>query len=283
MDFHVKSESPRPMRPSSHQSCYNQDMLTIRVENEVPREAVDFLKHSYVFANDTWQHATRDQSPDQGFEAQFRASCIMAFPAWRVSQPREMYLGHGMMTASGVLHEIDLVAAHPAVTAIAELKNRQSPPDKNDIILLFAKILDYVASNPELLLKELFPIFMSTASFDQHALEACLGLGIHPVSPGLRPLPLLVQNARIIQFELNTGLNLLDHIRDRFDDYCARLNSMCIGLTDTWIGSRFGYLSETTAVVRASPEPILEALGHSFRQLNAECTLLISHVREAKR
>jgi hypothetical protein len=50
----------------------------------------------------------RDGSPDQGFEPKLRESCINKLGGWVVSQHREMNLGLGLMTASGVLHEIDV-------------------------------------------------------------------------------------------------------------------------------------------------------------------------------
>ena len=66
-----------------------------------------------------------------------------------------MRLGSELATASGVLHEIDIVAKHSNVTAIMELKNRHDPPAKNDVVVFFAKLLDYLALTPDLLLKEL--------------------------------------------------------------------------------------------------------------------------------
>ena len=48
-----------------------------------------------------------------------------------------MRIGQEASTASGVLHEIDIVARHSDCSIIAELKNRQDPPGKNDIVVLF--------------------------------------------------------------------------------------------------------------------------------------------------
>ena len=53
-----------------------------------------------------------------------RESCIAKLAGWVVSQPREMKLGMGLATASGVLHEIDVVAQHELTVGILELKNR---------------------------------------------------------------------------------------------------------------------------------------------------------------
>ena len=146
-------------------------MVAIRVQDEPPRAAVDFLKYCYRFVNEEWQHVDRDDLPDQGFERNFRASCITRLGGWEISQEREMRLGYELSTASGVLHEIDIVTRHSDVTVIVELKNRQGAPVKNDMVVFFAKILDYLALNPDLLLKELRPAFMSTATFEINGRE----------------------------------------------------------------------------------------------------------------
>ena len=256
-------------------------MASIRVENELPRAAIDFLKHCYRFVNEEWQHTTRDNLPDQGFERNFRAGCIASLSNWEISQEREMRFGSEMSTASGVLHEIDIVAKHPDVTAIMELKNWQGPPAKNDVIVFFAKILDYLVLNPDLLLKELCPVFMSTVAFDTSGLAACLGLGIHPVSPSLRPVPVLVDNAKRINVELRRGLQVSEETHDRFQDFCAELNSVWLKLMDNWISSRFGYHSENTIVLRAVAGSEPQAISHSLRKLNVDCNWLLASVREA--
>lgn len=194
-----------------------------------------------------------------------------------------MRLGQGLSTASGVLHEIDIVAMHPEVNAILELKNRQNTPEKNDVVVFFAKLVDYLAINPTLLLKELLPVFMSTTGFEQHGLAACLGLGIHPVAPGLRPVPILADNAKRINAELRRGVQVSEEILDRFEDFRAELNGLCLNLADNWFGSRFGYRSENTIVLRAAPEPDSQTSSHQLRRLNSECNWLISSVKEAKR
>ena len=205
-------------------------MVTIRVEEQLPRVAVDFLSHCYKFTGEEWQHADRIDLPDQGYERHFRSSCVSHFLGWEISQEREMRLGQELSTASSILHEIDIVAKHPEVNAIMELKNRQESPDKNDIVVFFAKILDYLSGNSELLLKELCPVFMATASFDVNGLAACLGLGIHPVSPGLRPVPLLVNNAKRIAYEFRGGVQVSEEVHESFGDFCAELNSLSLSL-----------------------------------------------------
>ena len=256
-------------------------MVSIRVDELLPTAAVDFLKHCYRFTNEEWQHADRLLVPDQGYESIFRSNCVTQLTAWAISEQREMHLGHEAPTASGILHEVDIVAKHSDCSVIMELKNRHDPPDKNDVIVLFAKIMDYLASNPALLLKEVCPVFMSTTPFEAHGLAACLGLGIHAVSPGLRPVPVLVDNGKRIDHELKQGLQVSEETLGRFGDFCAELNNLCSSLSDNWIGTRFGYRSENTIVLKAAPETDSRAMGHVVWQLNAECNWLLASVREA--
>ena len=257
-------------------------MVAIYVADELPASAIDFLRHSYRFVNEEWQHADREDLPDQGFERNFRASCITGLSDWEISQEREMRLGYELSTASGVLHEIDIVTKHADVTAIMELKNRQESPTKNDVVVLFAKILDYLTLNPDLLLKEVCPIFMSTSMFEESGLAACLGLGIHPICPGLRPVPILIDNAKRIDVELRLGTHVSEETLDRFQEFCAELNNTSLSLTDNWFSSRFGYRSEDTIVLKAAAGSDVSAICHSLRHLNGECNWLISAVREAK-
>ena len=257
-------------------------MVNIRAQEQLPTAAVDFLRHCYRFTNEGWQHADRLDLPDQGYESIFRTSCVTSLAGWEISEQREMRLGHEVSTASGVLHEIDIVARHPGCNAIVELKNRQEPPSKNDSVTLFAKVLDYLAMNPSLLLKDMILVFMSTTTFEVNGLAACLGLGIHPVSPGLRPLPLLVDNARRVDYEIGHGLQVSEELLERFGDFCAELNGVNLNLVDTWVGSRFGYRSENTIVVKSPHGADSQAASHVLRRLNTECDWLLSSVREAK-
>ena len=133
--------------------------------------------HCYKFVDSIWQHVDREPIPDQGFELRFRESCVKDLIDWNISQQREMHLGCNLQTASGVCHEVDIVAKSQDLIAILELKNRQgSPPEKNDVIVFFAKIFDYLALNPTLLLSEIIPIFMSNTQFEVTGLAACMGL-----------------------------------------------------------------------------------------------------------
>ena len=257
-------------------------MAPIRVEDELPSAAVDFLRHCYRFVNEEWGHADRQDLPDQGFESYFRASLINRLSGWESSQEREMGLGNQLPTASSVLHEIDIVANHSDVTAIMELKNRQGSPSKNDVIILFAKLLDYLTLNPHLLLKELCPIFMSTSPFEQNGLVACLGLGIHAVGPGIRPLPVLIDNAKRIDVELSRGVQVSEETLERVQEFCAEINRVSLSLGDSWFSSRFGYLSEDTIMMKAVTGYDTSANCHSIYRLNAECNYLLSVLREAK-
>ena len=209
-------------------------MVSIRAEGQPPRAAVDFLRHCYRFVAEDWQHTDRLDLPDQGFESIFRTSCANQLVGWEFSEQREMRLGLEVTTASGVLHEIDIVARHSDCNIIAELKNRQGSPGKNDVVILFAKLVDYLAINPVILLKEICPVFMSTTEFDSNGLAACLGLGIHAVSPSLRPIPVLINNAERLAFDLARGLEVSEEIVARFEDYCAELNSIWLRLSEPW-------------------------------------------------
>ena len=259
------------------------NMVTVRFEDELPPPALDFLKDCYQFVNSKWPHLDRLDLPDQGFERKFRDACVRDVNGWNISYEREMHLGTELFTASGVLHEIDIVARHSDAYAILELKNRQVSPTKNDIIGLFAKILDYLALNPRLLLKEVCPIFLSTASFEPNALAVCLGLGIHPIGPMLRPAHILLDNARRMHFEFTMGTKFSQDIEERFHAYCMEINKIFLDLGDNWIGSRFGYLSEDAMVVRAAQDPEIQNVAHLLVKLNSDCDWLLNNMREVTR
>jgi hypothetical protein len=110
--------------------------MSIRENFSLPEDTLDFMRHCYKFVAFDWQHAVREPLPDQGFEQRFRESCVSRFIGWNVSQERELRLGSGLDAASGVYHEVDIVAEHQEVLIILELKNRQGTlPEKNDIIV----------------------------------------------------------------------------------------------------------------------------------------------------
>lgn len=257
--------------------------MNIRVDDILPEAGLHFLKRCYKFVGQEWQHAVRELIPDQGFEQRFRESCVINLPSWNISQEREMQLGYGLDTASGVSHEVDIVARHPDLTAILEIKNRQSsPPEKNDVVVFFAKIFDYLALNPNLMLKEVCPAFMSNTPFEQSGLAACLGLGIHPIAPNLRPLPILVHNARCMEVELQKGVVVAPDMRERFSDFCAQLNQISVTLSQTWLTSRCGYQSESTIVLRAVGGLQTLSLSQELRQLNSDCSWLLDEFKRAK-
>ena len=107
--------------------------MPTQIENLTLATALKLLRHCYRFVNEEWQHLPRDSSADQGFEAKLRESCIAKLTGWVISQPREMNLGMGLMTASSVLHEVDVVAQREPTMGVLELKNRAGwPPVKND-------------------------------------------------------------------------------------------------------------------------------------------------------
>jgi len=259
-------------------------VITIRQEH-VPRpSAVCFLKRCCTFVNQEWQHAVRESRPDQGFEQRFRESCITKLVGWTISQAREMNLGQALNTTSGVLHEIDLVAQGPSLNAIVEMKNRQAyPPEKNDLIVFFAKIFDYLTFNPNLLERPIYPIFISSITFEASGLAACLGLGIHPVAPGLRPLPILAHNAKFFEIELIKGIIVNDNVLGLLEDYCARVNQMCLALSQTWMSNRCSRLSENTVYLKSVGGLNTLALGEDFRQINSDCIRLINEFAAARK
>jgi hypothetical protein len=194
-----------------------------------------------------------------------------------------MHLTGNLQPASGVFHEIDLVAHCSDVVAVAELKNRiGSPPEKNDVIVFFAKLLDYLALNPALLNREVIPIFLTTIPFEQSGLAACLGLGIHPAAPSLRPLPVLIDSGIRMRVELQNKLSLPDAAQKRFDDFAGEVNRISLTLEPMGLSHRCGYSSEATISLRAIDGAEAAALAGDFRRINAECSELLAEFRAAK-
>ena len=257
-------------------------IMEIYHDENLPNSALQFLKRCYRFVNLEWQHSEREVAGDQGFERRFRESCVVNFPDWTISQEREMRLGEGLDTASGVSHEVDIVAQTADLVAVAEIKNRPAnPPEKNDAIIFFAKLLDYLAFNPTLLMREVLPVFISSATFDEHGLAACLGLGIHPVAPELRPLPVLVDSALRMNAEVRKGMPLPDETLDKFEEFCVELNRLSVDLGETWLTNRCGFVSENTLVLKAVGGLPTRNLGRQLRQLNSDGTKLLAAFRKA--
>ena len=256
-------------------------MMPIRAEIEPAPSTLAFLRHCFQFVSVEWPHSEREQLPDAGFEQRFRESCVQNLDGWTISEPRELWLGAGLDTASGVEHEIDIVARRLGTTAVVEVKNLGDGPGKNDIITFHAKLLDYLLANPDLTLSDLCLVFMSRNSFEPRALAACMGLGIHPVASDIRPFPVLADNALRMGHELRNGLVLPGEVRDRFEDYCASLNRMGYALNETWPDNRFGYLSEDALLVKALVPPPVDYLAALLRQANADCIDLLHRFRTA--
>lgn len=257
--------------------------MVIRADISLLPAELQFLSRCYKFINLEWQHAVREPIPDQGLEKRFRESCVINLPDWIISQEREMNLGSGLDTASGVAHEVDIVGRQSNITAILEIKNRpSSSPGKNDVIVFFAKVFDYLACNSILVHKDICLAFMSSVPFEPSGLAACLGLGIHPIAPSLRPLPILIDNARRMNSEIQNGLSVSINIYEAYQDWCAQINSLSISLKETWLASRCGYLSEDSIILKAVGALPTRELSQELIHLNADCTQLLEEFRKAK-
>jgi hypothetical protein len=253
------------------------------VEADISKSVLVFLRHCYKFLNQDWQHANRELIPDQGFEERLRESCILASKEWRVSQPREMNLGGELDTSSGVLHEIDLVVEQTDCFAFLEAKNRKEfLPTKNDVIVFFAKILDYLTCNPTIAQREICPVFISTFDFEQSGLAACLGLGIHPIAPRLRPLPILIETMLRMEIELEKGLDIDAEWLGEFTDFRSQVNRSASILQPTWFSERFGYQTKETITSKAVRGLDTKSLCQEFRQMNGQCSNLLNTFRDAK-
>jgi hypothetical protein len=126
------------------------------------------------------------------------------------------------------------------------------------------------------------PIFVSSYAFQQSALAACLGLGIHPVAPSVRPLPILVDNANRMTTEIDKGLALSSADTLAFDDFCAKLANMLSLLAGADANNRFDYFNDLTIAVRAFGGVDVEELADELRTLNSECSRLIKVFKAAK-
>ena len=275
----MSGEFTRPQPAPQPTECRN---MPIRLEIKPPAPTLDFLKRCFRFVSLEWPHAAREAVPDNGFEQRFRESCVLHLPEWIVSEQREMRLGAGLDTTSGGIHEVDIIARHPTVTAILEAKNRGDLPDKNDIVIFYAKILDYLLANPTLALEDICLVFLSRNSFDPSGLATCLGLGIHPVASDIRPLPVLINNAMLMENELRRGLVVASDLQDRFEDLCAQLNRLAATLDETWLDNRCGYLSDDSLVFKAVAPLQTGVLAGQLRQANSDCTDILHAFRVAK-
>ncbi len=258
--------------------------MLIRPENRSSAPTQEFLKRCFRFVSLEWPHAVREPVPDEGFEELFRDSCVRQLPGWSVAPSREMWLGGGLETLSGTQHEVDIVAKTIRTIAVAELKNLGGGPGKNDIIVFYAKILDYLLANPELAYEDVCLAFVSRVTFDQRALSACLGLGIHPVASDIRPLPVLINNAMLMQAELDRGLQVDSETLARFEDFCANLNRVAFALRETWLEHRCDYLSAADGLLFRAVDPIdVDDLARELRQANGDCIAIYSAFQHAQR
>jgi hypothetical protein len=241
------------------------------------------MAHCYRFVNVDWQHAVRELIPDQGFEMRFRDGCTLKLAGWVISQHRELHLGCGIEPASGVCHEVDIVAQCDETMAIIEIKNRPgSPPEKNDVIVFFAKMIDYLAATPTLLRREVVPIFVSSSAFEHSGLAACIGLGIHPIAPSMRPFPLLIDGARRMQIELDRGVSVSSSIRENFDDFCSTLNRLSVSLLATSLDERCDCLTDTSIVFHTISRLSTGELADDLYRANAIFIDLLSAFQAAK-
>ena len=241
-----------------------------------------FLRACYRFVSRDWPHAERDDLPDQGFERQFRASLLRDLGKWDISDERELHLGSGYTPASGTAHEIDIVANHPEVRAIAELKNHAAAVGKNDVVVFFAKVLDYILANPILALKQICLAFVCRASFDPRGLAACLGLGIHPVCSKIRPLPVLAESTEILTHEVRRGLSLPEGVEQRLYDLHAEVRNLSVGLTDTWLDARLGYQSESMLTIHSHPPIPASEFADRFTLANSTCADILVAARATR-
>lgn len=257
--------------------------LPIRPEIASPASTLEFLKRCFRFVSLEWPHAVREAVPDAGFEGQFRDSCVRQMPGWLIAPPREMRLGAWLDTLSGTSHEVDIVAKIEGTTAAAELKNLGGGPGKNDVVIFYAKILDYLLANPDLAYDDICLAFVSGTTFDCKALAACLSLGIHPVSSDIRPLPVLVNNAKAMQVELDLGLQVAPQALARFEDFCANLNRMAFALRETWLNDRCRYVFSDNGLLLRAAEPIdAYDLAAELRQANSDCIAIYRAFQRAQ-
>lgn len=243
-----------------------------------PNPALRFLRGCYRFVAREWPHAEREDLPDQGFERQFRAF-LRDLGDWEVSDERELHFGAGYTPASSTTHEVDIVASRPEVRAIAELKNHTASVGKNDVIVFFAKVLDYILANPVLALKQICLAFVCRASFEPRGLAACLGLGIHPVCSKIRPLPVLADSVDIMTRAVRHGLSLPNDLEQRLHDLRAEVSNLSVGLTDTWPDARFGYQSESVLTIHSTPPIPAHEFADRFTHANSTCADILAAAR----
>ena len=257
--------------------------MLIRPEIVPSASTLEFLKRCFRFVGSEWPYAVREAVPDGGFEGRFRESCVRHLSGWSIAPPHEMRLGAWLDTLSGTSHEVDIVAKINGTTAAAELKNLGDGPGKNDVVIFYAKILDYLLANPDLAYGDICLAFVSRTTFDYKALAACLSLGIHPVASDIRPIPVLVNNAMGMQVELDQGLQVPPQALARFEDFCANLNRVAFALRETWLNDRCRYVSSDDGLLLRAAEPIdAYDLAAELRQANSDCIAIYHAFQRAR-
>lgn len=275
-------DGPAPGRRG--QSNGHQAAIDAQPTDPARREAdatLRFLIECYRFVTKLWPRAPKEQGGDQGFERRFR-EYVRGLPNWQASDERELHLGAGLHAASGTTHEVDLVALHPDVRVVVEMKNWAKPVDKNDVIAFFAKVLDYFLANPRLALDGICLAFVCRATFDARPLAACLGLGVHPIGSNIRPLPVLAKTVDILFREVGRGLALPGDVGFRLDDLRAEVANLSVGLKDTWPDDRLDYRSETMLSIRAVSTPDVDGLADRLIRANSTCTDILQAARRAQ-
>lgn len=126
------------------------------------------------------------------------------------------------------------------------------------------------------------PVFLSAHGFEESGLAACLGLGIHPVAPYLRPLPVLVDNARCMLGERGKGVALSAADEEAFDEHCAALSRMAAALAGVGVNERLGYLNDRTVEVTVTAGVPVYDLAEELRRLNGESARLLDAYRAAR-
>jgi len=187
-----------------------------------------------------------------------------------------MQLGGGFGTASGILHEIDVVASHESLRFIWELKHWSALVDKNCVVGFWAKLLDYLSAHPDLAAQENIPIFVTTGSFDEHGLAAALALGIAPVAPGIRPPQMLIRNLERLDLSLRANPEFGEAVAEQADEFRSGCRHLVAMLDGSAVSDRVGRLSDHAISLSSRPFEDGSAAVALLRSLNARCAELIN-------
>jgi hypothetical protein len=257
--------------------------MVVRPTSTATPEVLTLLREAYRFVAVTWPRVPRDLIPDQGFERRLREAVATATATngWTLAPASQFEIDAEPATASGVLHEVDLVARHAdaAIRIVVEAKNWGHQLGKNEIIVFFAKLLDFFAGRPNLLERRVGAFVASAGSFDESGLQACVGLGMHPIAPDVRPFPVLVDTARRMAFDLTNGFQPSVGLADDLDDFGAAVNRLGVGLEPLELPKRLAYKSDREIVIRAVDTTDVAALAARLRQLSGVAAALLERAR----